>query len=81
MYTRVTIAVLLLYEYRRLVVDVSAVCSVYATSWYPLLLVLMLVFDGAGIHNDPEFQVLFCRTEIRELLICPSTGTRFVYPG
>ena len=62
---------------------VSAVCSVYATSyhsWYPLLLALM-VFDEAGIHNDPEFQVLFCRTEIRELLICPSTGTRFVYPG
>ena len=45
----------------------SAVCSVYATSyssWYPLLLVvLMLVFDG-GIYNYPEFQILLFRTEI-----------------
>ena len=38
-----------IYEYRHLVGDVSAVCSVYATSWYPLLVVLMLVFDRAGI--------------------------------
>ena len=51
MYTRVT--TVLLYEYRHLVGDVSAVYSVYATSWHPLLLALM-VFDGAGIHDDPE---------------------------
>ena len=50
--------------------------------WQFVLMILMLVFDGAGIHNDPEFQKLF-RTEItsRELFICLSTGTRFVYPG
>ena len=63
MYTRVT--TVLLYEYRYLVGDFSAVCSVHATSWYPLLLVWILVFDGAGIHNDPEFQYLLFRTEIR----------------
>ena len=62
MYTRVT--TILLYEYRHLVGHVSAVCSVYATSWYPML-VLILVLDGAGIHNDPEFQILLFRTEIR----------------
>ena len=46
------------YEYGHFIGDISAVCSVYATSynsWYPLLLVLTLVFDG-GIHNDREFQ-------------------------
>ena len=41
---------MLLYEYRQLVGDVSVVCSEYVTSLYPLLLVLMLVFDGAGIQ-------------------------------
>ena len=56
MYTRVATAVLL-YEYRHLVGHVSPVCSVHATSLYPLL-VSMLVFDGAGNHNDPEFQIL-----------------------
>ena len=49
----------MLHEFRYLIGDVSVVCSVYATSynsWYPsLVLVLMLVFDG-GIHNYPEFQ-------------------------
>ena len=57
----------MLYEYRHLIGDVSAVCSAYETSynsWYPLLLVvLMLVFDG-GIHNYPEFQILLFRPEI-----------------
>ena len=51
---------------------VSAVCSVYATSyhsWYPLLLVLMLVFDGAGIHNDPEFQMYYFVLELELSLI------------
>ena len=51
----------LLYEYRHLIGDAYAVCSVYATSydsWYPLLLVLMLVFDG-GVHNYHGFQMLF----------------------
>ena len=47
--------------------DVSVVCSVCETSyhswWYPLLLVLMLVLDGAGIHHDPKFQILFQRSE------------------
>ena len=57
--TRVT--TVLRYEYRHLMGGVSAVCSVYATSyhsWYPLLLALM-VFDEAGIHNDPEFQIYY----------------------
>ena len=45
-HTRVT--TVFLYEYRHLIGDVSAVCSVYATrynSWYTLLLMLMLLFD------------------------------------
>ena len=52
---------MLLYEYKHLIGDVSAVCSVYPTrynSWYPLL-----VFDG-GIHNYPETQSSLFRTEI-----------------
>ena len=57
----------MLYEYRHLIGDVSVVCSVCETSyhswWYPLLLVLMLVLDGAGIHHDPKFQILFERSE------------------
>ena len=39
-----------------------------------MLLVLMLVFDRAGIHNDPELQILLFRTEIGELLICRRRG-------
>ena len=54
----------MLYEYRHLIEDVFAVCSSTSYhSWYPLLLALMLVFDG-GIHNDPEFQILLLRTDI-----------------
>ena len=35
-----------------------------SNSWYPLLLVvLMLVFDG-GIPNHPEFEILLFHTEI-----------------
>ena len=56
----IRVTTVLLYEYRYLIGHISAVRSVYATSynsWYTLL-VLMLMFDGGvhmmfdgGVHN------------------------------
>ena len=66
-----------MYEYRHLVGDVSAVCSVYATSynsWYPLLLVvLMLVFDGGITITLNQFSVF--RTETAVYFLFAVDGT------